>query len=79
MSATAESDECPHGFSTPRFCAVCKHGPRSFRPAPPPEIEATFTARFDGRCDDCDQPIVPGQTIHRLSNNAYIHQGSCAP
>lgn len=64
--------ECVHEMDE-RWCATCKRGP--LRPEPPPTIEATFTARFDGECPSCGLPIARGQVVHRLSNDRYVHQG----
>ena len=66
--------ECPHGLDT-RWCGVCKHGPSK---AEPVTIEATFRARYAGECPACDLPVDIGQTVHRLSNGRYVHDG-CQP
>ena len=63
--------ECPHGLDT-RWCGVCKHGVTKPEPV---TIEATFRARYDGVCKGCDLYIGAGQTVHKLSTGAYVHQG----
>lgn len=67
--------ECIHGLDE-AWCATCLHGPA--RRDQPPTIEATFRARYEGQCSGCDLPINPGQTIHKLSNDRYVHEG-CQP
>lgn len=63
--------ECIHGL-TEGTCAICKHGPR--RP-PRREPVATFTARYDGQCPECDLPIHAGiDVVHKMSDDSYIHK-----
>ena len=64
--------ECPHGMGDPAWCSICKHGPVKVER---PEIVATFRARYDGDCRGCSLPISVGQIVHKLSNDAYVHQG----
>lgn len=67
------ADLCIHEMD-PRWCATCKHGPAKPEPV---TIVATFRARFDGECPECERPIVAGVcVIHKLSNDTYVHQ-SC--
>lgn len=68
---------CPHGMPSPPSCVECmEDGPV----APPertrrPTVEATFQARYAGHCSGCNLPITPGQVVHRLSDERYVHQG----
>jgi len=65
--------ECDHGLDE-RWCTICKNGPTRRGPEPV-TVVATFPARFPGDCPSCDLPITEGQTIHRLSNDRYVHAG----
>ena len=40
-------------------------------------IQATFFARYDGRCDSCDQSFVSGERICSIENLGYVHE-DCA-
>jgi hypothetical protein len=34
-----------------------------------------FEAFYEGRCERCEQPIQPGQHIHRTADDAgYVHE-----
>lgn len=39
----------------------------------------TFTAKFDGRCEACEKPILAGQSIYRAEPDesvwVYLHEG----
>lgn len=69
---------CRHGFASPKSCMNCMEdegvGPE---PTPPLTVEATFTARYDGRnnCSGCNLPMARGTRIARMSNGSYRHVG----
>ncbi len=45
----------------------------------PVTIVRTFEAKLAGRCKgECGERIEPGQMIHVLSTNKFVHMG-CAP
>ena len=63
--------DCIHGLDT-GWCSLCLH---TAGPIEVVTVEATFPAKFDGDCPACNLPIMVGQTIHKLSNDRYIHKG----
>lgn len=67
---------CVHGMPTPASCITCMEDDGlGVIVVARPTIEATFAARFDGHCPGCSLPINTGQTIHKLSNERYVHEG----
>lgn len=53
-----------------------EEGPvKPYIPPASPTITATFAARYEGDCRRCDLPIYLGETIHRLSDDSYVHEG----
>lgn len=69
----ADENDCLHGLDK-RWCAACKDpAPNPHAAKPAPTIVATFPARYEGDCDACGFAIEPGQTIHRMSDDRYVH------
>lgn len=50
----------------------------AYVPPAPVTVVATFRAVYDGHCRGCDFGIGPGDTIHKLSDDSYVHAG-CQP
>ena len=69
-----DDDECIHGL-TPTTCGVCRHGVSCPVLV---TVEYTFKAKSDGECSSCGLPILVGQSISKLSNERYAHEGCCA-
>lgn len=68
-----DENECRHGLDS-RWCAACKDpAPNPHAAKPAPTILATFQARYEGDCDACGFAISPGQVIHRMSDDTYVH------
>jgi hypothetical protein len=40
-------------------------------------VLATFFARYDGRCADCNEPLVAGERICNIEHLGYVHE-DCA-
>lgn len=40
-------------------------------------VLATFSARYDGRCEICDQSFAPGERICNIEYLGYVHK-DCA-
>lgn len=62
---------------SPGSCVDCMEE-GNLPPAPRPQrptVEATFSARYDGTCRGCNLAIHEGQTIHRMSDESYRHEG----
>lgn len=66
-------DECRHGLPK-ASCYSCKH---PLRAPVRPTVEYTFTAKFDGRCGECNLPMRVGEVVARMSDERYVHEG-CA-
>jgi hypothetical protein len=69
--------ECTHGFPSPASCWECMldYG-QGADPKVRDEVAATFAAKYDGDCHECDLPISAGQTIHKLEpSGRYVHVG----
>jgi hypothetical protein len=64
------NEECVHGLTT-MTCSSCRH---PYRPPEKPTVEAIFTARYPGQCNECNLPIVVGAWIAKLSNESYVHE-----
>lgn len=68
--------ECTHGMPTPGSCLTCmEDGNLPAAPRPLPDrIFSTFSARYDGTCAGCDEPITVGDNVHRLEpSGRYVH------
>lgn len=72
--------DCPHGMPTPASCLDCMTDEGLGVERPEPEsVAATFAARYDGHCPECNLPITTGVTIAKLEpSGRYVHAG-CAP
>ena len=64
---------CIHGMPSPASCLTCMEDEGlGAPPVPPVTVEYTFVAAFDGRCDQCNDSIEPGDTIAKLSDGTYV-------
>lgn len=69
------SDDCPHGLPTRGACFECMlDGPIPKPPQPAVEIKWTTTARFQGRCRECQQTIYIGEVIVSTLDNVILHE-----
>lgn len=83
--ADTPEDECPITTLRKAECAHCRHAdmrPR-FRQPPlfdtpelPPDVAHTFTAKWPGRCSECDRTFQPGALVGKLDDGDYLC-GSC--
>lgn len=55
------------------MCAHCRG--HDVTPSTARDYEPLFTARYDGRCAECDDPIDAGERIAPLADGSgYIHE-----
>src|ERR1035437_4115659 len=74
------SDRCDLSDLPVDQCACRIHAPTE-----PPTLSqridgrilATFFARYDGRCEICDRPIISGEPICSVEHLGYVHK-DCA-
>ena len=71
--------ECPLTELPPEQCACPKHrGGHAVGEEPIETVGQPFEAAYHGRCQRCDGPIKPGQTIARTADGPdYVHAGRC--
>lgn len=71
----SEDEECPHGL-IPETCSLCKH---PFKPPEPERVVYTMSAKFEGTCRKCHDPIEAGDTIaHLMPSDTWVCE-DCAP
>lgn len=70
------ADECPHG-GDPNCCPPCQQ-PAQGRKLPRWRTARTLTARFNGRCRECADPIDVGDVVAQQTSDRggarYVHQ-----
>lgn len=69
--------DCLHGLDT-EWCATCKYGPQ--KRGTEVHVSMPFIARYRGRCRDCDELIVVGDSVVTLTvddHTSTLHEG-CA-
>lgn len=74
----ASASPCRHGMPTPASCIDCMDdGNIALPPQRTTRLHPAgpaFTARHQGRCARCDEPIEPGDTIRRWDDDLYRHE-----
>lgn len=72
-------DLCAHG-EIRAACLDCLTGRPPERPAPAATkpVGLPWAARFAGHCSGCDLAIHEGQSICRMADGTYQHDG-CGP
>ena len=74
MAASGEDDRCPL-TDLPRYsCGHCIGADAPARDQQQVGRRISMTARYDGRCVYCDDPIRPGDRIRRVADTMdWIH------
>lgn len=67
-------DECIHGLGPVAACTIC-NGRARREIAEQAELPRLFAAKFEGQCDNCDLPIMVGQTVAWLPERRATHEG----
>ena len=71
LTDSAAWEDCIHGLPQ-MSCSSCRH---PYKPPEKPAVEYVMTARFDGRCNECNLPISAGTKIAKMSDESYRHEG----
>lgn len=66
------TERCAHGMPSPASCSDCMYD-GNVAPNIVTIVGHPFKAKYVSECPICDSPIVPGDLIHKRSDDSYIH------